>query len=51
MMTQGCMTKSRNARSEQLLMMPTQLLTDREWLQEYASNVQWTDIHLLGEAL
>ena len=26
------LTKSRNARSEQLLMMPTESLTNREWL-------------------
>jgi len=26
------LTKSRNARSEQLLVMPTELLTNREWL-------------------
>ena len=26
------LAKSRNARSEQLLMMPTELLTNREWL-------------------
>jgi len=27
------LTESRNTRSEQLLVMPTELLTNREWLQ------------------